>query len=128
MNTSIEEKRRFSRTFHDAGIHLISADHGTIQCQLLDISLNGCLIAGNESTQSQQIGDKLSLDIVLSESLSIEVTAHIVFIGETHQIGVQFDEIDIDSITALRRMVELNVGDTALLERDLIALCTPTPD
>jgi hypothetical protein len=32
------------------------------------------------------------------------------------------ESIDLDSITHLRRLVELNAGDPALLERELTAL------
>ncbi|HIL92212.1 MAG TPA: PilZ domain-containing protein [Cycloclasticus sp.] len=122
MNTTNEEKRRFNRIFHDAITHLISAGHGATQCHLLDISLHGCLIAGTENTANYQVGNTLSIDIILGEAVSIEAAAHVVFIGEDKQIGFQFDEIDIDSITALRRLVELNMGDTTLLERNLLSL------
>ena len=37
-------------------------------------------------------------------------------------IGIACRSIDLDSITVLRRLIELNLGDAALLERDLQAL------
>ena len=37
-------------------------------------------------------------------------------------LGVVCQLIDIDSATHLRRLVELNLGDPALLERELSAL------
>ncbi|HIF17899.1 MAG TPA: PilZ domain-containing protein [Cycloclasticus sp.] len=124
MSISNDEKRRFERIFHDAVTHLLPADGAAIQCNLLDISLNGCLISGNENTANCQVGNMLNIDIILGEAVSIEALARIVFIGDDKQIGFQFDEIDIDSITALRRLVELNMGDTTLLERNLLSLST----
>jgi hypothetical protein len=40
-----------------------------------------------------------------------------------NEAGFKCEHIDLDSISTLRRMVELNLGDSTLLERDLIALC-----
>jgi hypothetical protein len=41
---------------------------------------------------------------------------------ESEHVGFHCDHIDIDSITHLRRLVELNLGDPELLERELSAL------
>lgn len=37
-------------------------------------------------------------------------------------LGLQCREIDLDSITHLRRLIELNLGSSELLERELGAL------
>ena len=39
-------------------------------------------------------------------------------------LGLCCTSIDLDSITHLRRLVELNAGDPAILERELTALLT----
>lgn len=122
MNDDLKEKRRFKRIFHDASTHLIAEDGNAVQCNLLDISFNGCLISGNKGTLDFAVQDKLTIDIILGEEVCIEVTAHIVFIGKYKQLGFQFDEIDIDSVTSLRKLVELNMGDTSMLERNLLSL------
>ncbi len=41
---------------------------------------------------------------------------------EGRHVGLRCDEIDLESITALRRLIELNAADPALLERELGAL------
>ncbi|MFT6623985.1 MAG: hypothetical protein ACJAZI_000043 [Cycloclasticus sp.] len=122
MNTSEEEKRRFKRIFHDAYISLITPDELSIPCQLLDISLNGCLVEGDSETKFLRVDDALKLEIILHEDLIVGTSAHIIFVGEGGQIGLQFDDIEIDSITSLRRLVELNMGDSTMLERNLHAL------
>ena len=40
-------------------------------------------------------------------------------------VGMVCRHIDVDSISHLRRLVELNLGDEALLERELAALGEP---
>jgi hypothetical protein len=41
---------------------------------------------------------------------------------QNDELGVRCVDIDLDSITHLRRLVELNLGETELLERELSAL------
>jgi hypothetical protein len=38
------------------------------------------------------------------------------------RVGLRCDNIDLDSVTHLRRLVELNAGDPNLLDRELSAL------
>lgn len=122
MNSTHHEKRRFNRIFHDANTSLTSENIEETACQLQDISLNGCLISNSLDSLSYQVKDHVDIRITLAEDLCIKASAHIAFISEKNQIGIQFDEIDIDSITTLRRLVELNMGDSLLLERNLNSL------
>jgi hypothetical protein len=90
--------------------------------QVLDISLQGALVecakAGGEAPQK---GQELTLDIRLDGEVHIVMhgtSTHI----EDNKVGVSCSSIDIDSITHLRRLLELNLGDPELLDRDLVAL------
>jgi len=42
--------------------------------------------------------------------------------AEGHHTGLRCRAIDLDSVTHLRRLIELQLGDPALLERDLAEL------
>mgnify|MGYP003630313596 FL=1 len=119
-----EDKRRFQRIFHDATGSLVNTDNLSTACKVLDISLNGCLLAVKEGGQIHDTNGQFKLHISLTELVSIDVLARVVFITDKHQLGLEFDDIDIDSVTELRRLVELNIGEQAFLERDLLALCT----
>jgi len=122
--TTTEEKRRFERIIHDAKVILTHSDSTQAECNLLDVSLNGCLVSGCDESASFRIEDSINICIQLGDELAIKASAHVAFIGEDKQIGIQLDKIGIDSITALRRLIELNMGDTELLERNLSALST----
>ena len=122
-----EEKRRFERIFHDATGHLLLSDGSSINFNLLDISFNGCLISSHKKTDELQIKGKLSISISLGETVTIKALARIVYSDKEQQLGMQFDGIDIHSATLLRRLVELNVGNTSLLERDLHSLSVLQP-
>ena len=39
-----------------------------------------------------------------------------------HRIGFEWQKIDLDSFAELKRLVELNLGDPAILNRELSAL------
>lgn len=115
------EKRRFNRIdfFADA---LLTQGERTWPCQLLDLSLKGALITTPDNLQAE-IGEVFLLELVLDskEAVSIQMQVSVSHIENDH-IGFRCDHIDLDSITHLRRLVELNLGDAELLDRDLTAL------
>ena len=62
------------------------------------------------------------LHVHLNETLA-EINMEIKVVhGEGRYAGLHCLAIDIDSVTHLRRLVELNLGDPALLDRELSAL------
>jgi len=122
MNSTHHEKRRFNRIFHDANTSLSSPNTEEMACKLQDISLNGCLVSSLSASTPYQVKDHVDIRITLADDVCIKASAHVAFIGEGKQMGLQFDEIDIDSITTLRRLVELNMGDSLMLERNLNSL------
>ena len=66
-------------------------------------------------------GEQCRLQVELSEDTPIYMQATVMHV-EGRNIGLRCDEIDIDSITTLRRVIELNAADPVLLERELGAL------
>lgn len=97
----------------------------TSACRVRDLSLKGALIE-REAAAGAPIsrGDACTVELQLSEDCSMVIrmngeVAHI----EGSALGVQCREIDLDSITVLRRLLELNLGDSSLLDRELASLC-----
>ncbi len=113
------EKRHFQRILYNAGAKL-SSDAMEMSCKVLDISLKGCLLAF-ETPWTENADQTFYLNLELSEESSIKMTLKYSH-GSELQAGFQCQQIDIDSMTNLRRLVELNLGDIALLNRDLSAL------
>lgn len=117
QQTAQSDKRQFSRFANDSSIILNKAERQW-QSSLLDISLKGVLITKPENWDDNNDGDfKLSIHINNSE-FEINMDAHLVHTENNH-IGFQCDNIDLDSITNLRRLVELNLADETLLEREI---------
>lgn len=113
------ERRQFWRAVFRAPVYVAAAGR-VHKAQLLDLSLRGALIEP-ATDWSLAVGDPchVRLDLVPGTSISMDATvAHL----RNRQVGLRCDFIDIDSITHLRRLVELNAGSTAWLERELALL------
>jgi len=117
-----DERRHFSRIpFHAQG-HL-HADKGEmhLNCEVLDVSLKGILLAKPEGWQGL-LNDKYQVDLLLENGeLVIKMAAAVAHI-DNDSVGFLCEHIDLDSITHLKRLVELNLGDPELLQRELSAL------
>lgn len=113
------ERRIFSRVSFDATTYVIH-DGKREAVTLLDISLNGALIEMPAQWHAEN-GSKATIEIILSPDITILMEAHLAHI-ETSHAGFRCDAIDIDSMTHLRRVVELNTGEPDLVEREFSAL------
>lgn len=99
----------------------LSVGSETLAVRVLDISLKGALLALNPATPIA-IGSTCSLTVRLDElGDAIRMEGEVRHVGGG-DAGIVCRTIDLDSITHLRRLVELNLGDPALLERELSAL------
>jgi hypothetical protein len=114
------EQRRFTRIPFDATAVLTRGSRRW-ESTMMDVSLKGVLVARPEHW-----------DILPGEGVTVEleVEGHDVVITmravvahvEADRVGLRCEYIDIDSITHLRRLVELNLGDENQLQRELRAL------
>ena len=119
MNSS-EDRRHFWRVPFHSTAGLVGADGVAHAGRLHDLSLKGALFEVTD-TWNGLPGEQCCLQVELSEDTPIHMQATVMHV-EGRNIGLRCDEIDIDSITALRRVIELNAADPALLERELGAL------
>lgn len=117
-----DERRYFSRIPFAADAHIIAA-HGDVylNCRVIDVSLNGLLIARPENW-SGNLTDVFNVDLLLDGAqIVIKMQAEVAHM-DTQSIGFHCQLIDLDSITHLKRLVELNLADEGLLHRELSAL------
>lgn len=114
-----EERRRFRRIDFDARVEIAQQGHYW-QAQLLDVSLKGVLLS--KLGPYQLISHEPTLvKIILSDQTSIAMSAHVVH-QTLDQLRLSCDTIDLDSISHLRRLIELNSGDPTAAERELSEL------
>jgi hypothetical protein len=124
-HSGADERRRFSRIPFDAVAH-INCDSGDLylNCRVIDVSLKGVLLEKPGQWQGN-LDDRCRVDLLLEQGqIRIEMQATVSHIDD-HSLGFACHEIDLDSIAHLKRLVELNLGDDALLHRELAALITP---
>lgn len=119
-NNEEHNRRRFHRILFDAPVSITDAN-GNHSNTVIDISLKGALI-GRPPGWSGSVNDGMELDIKLGGGEPhIRMEGSVVHIGE-EQLRIRCNKIDIDSISHLRRLAELNLGDADLVERELEAL------
>ncbi|QNP60429.1 PilZ domain-containing protein [Paenacidovorax monticola] len=113
------ERRHFVRVQFDTPAQLTSA-HGLLTAQVLDLSLKGALLLTSEPAPLA-MGALCQLTVPLADHNHIAMSAEVAH-AEGHHTGLRCRAIDLDSVTHLRRLIELQLGDPALLERDLAEL------
>ncbi|WP_220814578.1 PilZ domain-containing protein [Pseudomonas paralcaligenes] len=122
MSDTPSERRRFQRIAFDAATELAQGErHWPVQ--LHDVSLKGLLVEQPRdwngdpnqpfvATISLEANTRLQMEVVLTRT-------------RDDLLGFVCRHIDLESISHLRRLVELNLGDESLLERELAALGEP---
>jgi hypothetical protein len=113
------EKRQFTRVAFDAPA-LVQQAGQHWQTTVLDLSLKGILLQGAWPSTLQR-GEPVLVRITLAPDCDITMQAQWVH-SEGDRSGLRCNSIDLDSITHLRRLVELNTGDETILERELTHL------
>ena len=120
---SNDERRNFHRVIFDAPVTLTRGEQQW-QARLIDISLKGALVSEPDDFP-ETAGGEMLLEIRFEDvEQPVTMQTSIAHIEQRH-IGLNCHQIDMASITFLRRLVELNLGDAELLERDLQALSRP---
>jgi hypothetical protein len=121
MNTTESKTpRHFSRIpFHaDVQLHF-EPEEGIQDARLLDISLKGALVEISRSVANDLKGKDCSMVLVLLEGgEGITMKGKVVH-QDGQLMGIECKHIDVDSMIHLRRLVELNLGDKNLMEREI---------
>jgi hypothetical protein len=112
------QRRNFSRIAFECEARF-SCDGHSLPCQLQDLSLKGALIRLSDPLACSGKACELHLD--LGEDAQVVMRGHVAHV-EGLRLGIVCEDIDLDSITHLRRLLELNLGNPALLERELAAM------
>jgi hypothetical protein len=119
MTESSQDRRQFSRILFDAWAELRQGGRHW-HAAVVDMSLKGLLVREPEEWRidaEQPIHAAVRLDHHCHIQMSVRLRHH-----ENGRIGFECEHIDLESISNLRRLVELNLGDPEVLERQLGAL------
>ncbi len=117
---SESERRNYSRVPFQAEV-LMQSGHEEWSCNLVDISLKGMLVEPPENIDIET--DKpCAIALFLGENASIHARVNITHVNDNGNWGLRWLHIDIDGLKHLRRLLELNMPEPALLNRELAEL------
>ena len=120
MNTSIlSERRSYNRIPFNAEI-LMQCGHEEWSCNLLDISLKGMLVEPPENLDIN-MNNPCGMALFLGEDISIHARVNIIR-SDDNNWGLKWLQIDANSLQNLRRLIELNTSNPAMLMRELSEL------
>lgn len=131
MVALMTEQRHFHRVNFSCLVAFETTESQLI-CEVYDLSLSGALI-GACSGATPAVGTRCKLTVALDmpeDQFDVAGDVQIVMSGTIahkieNRIGIQCNEIDVDSMTNLRRLIEVNLGDANLMHRELDALIRP---
>lgn len=122
MSSSSHERRRFWRAnFHSGAKLLTDSDEYTVQIE--DLSLRGALVMLPEGATAR-LDERCRLQVQLAAGVVIMLWGRVAHLKDRH-VGIKGESMDLDSVTHLRRLIELNVGDPVLLEEEISFLLQP---
>ncbi|OCR21898.1 pilus assembly protein [Pseudomonas syringae] len=119
MTDSQTDRRRFKRIAFDAKTELRQGDK-LWQVQLVDLSLKGLLIQ-RPAAWLADTAKPFSVDIRLSGEAQVQMDVQLTH-DDHQQLGFVCLHIGLESISHLRRLIELNLADHDELDRELAAL------
>lgn len=117
--TKATERRNFWRAVFHSPVRL-TTHGGQTYARLLDISLKGALLE-TDNIWHGKAGEECQLSLELAPGTTITMWTTVMHVEGPH-VGLRCKSIDLDSITHLRRLVELNSGDPAILDREFGSL------
>ena len=117
-----DERRQYQRVNFDTTARLLKDDQ-SFDCQIVDLSIHGVLLRLHGVLPSK-IDAVYDLEIPLSDDKTCIKMSLKLAHQNPENLGFVCENIDLDSITHLRKIVEFNSGDSAALERDFATLCS----
>jgi len=113
------ERRSYSRVPFNAEV-LMQCGHEEWSSNLIDISLKGMLVEP-PSGMVIDINKPFAIALFLGEDVSIHARVTITHTNQGYW-GLKWLDIDIDGLTHLRRLLELNMENPEMLDREIAEL------
>ncbi|MBT12785.1 MAG: hypothetical protein CMI02_12215 [Oceanospirillaceae bacterium] len=113
------DKRHFKRV-HFLRRGKVETGGQSYETHCMDISLRGVLLVRPENV-NWKLEQQLTVTLELSDEEYIAMNCSLVHIDED-VVGCACDSMDLDSMTSLRRLLELNMLDPSSVDRELAEL------
>lgn len=121
-SANLPERRRYSRVNFNSAV-IMSQNDKTFESNIVDVSLNGMLV---DTPQDYEIRTDIPVEACIRLADDTEIRMNVSLMHSSSRVlGFKCNSIDLESIAHLRRLVELNLGDSQAAERVLSELVTP---
>lgn len=100
---------------------ILSLEDIEYPCELIDLSLQGCLLCFQDTWEQHNLEAIYALTLQLPDTSPIVMNLSVSHVVD-NEVTFKCEHIDLDDVSMLRFYVELNSDDSALLDRELIAL------
>jgi len=120
LNTSQQSERRIYNRIPFTAEILMQCGHQEWSCNLLDISLKGMLVEPPDNLDIDT-DNPCGMALFLGEDISIHARVNITR-SSNGNWGLKWLQIDVASLQHLRRLIELNTNNPAMLTRELSEL------
>ena len=121
----VDERRRFTRVNFDTGI-TITQDKAVYHTYLIDISINGLLVE-TPPDYALKADRPVLTSILLGDDVEIQMEVVLVH-SSSKLLGFRCENIDVESMGHLRRLLELNIDDPDASDRVLCELLATQHD
>lgn len=123
--STVQERRKFHRFPFEAEGLLVVPRAGRYACELMDLSISGALVLLKQP-QDQIAGRSGQLELIVrgldgGGEVTIRGRVEVVW-QESGQLGCRYLGVDADSFAHLKTLIENNLGDPLLLDRELTQL------
>ncbi|MEH6595940.1 MAG: PilZ domain-containing protein [Colwellia polaris] len=116
----MNNRRQFTRILFSMQAELAIGEH-CLPVNIIDLSLNGALLCAD--TQEVVFSNKMGLLSFKLHQAEEKIQMNVVVVHqEKNNIRVQCSGIDIDSVSSLRRLIELNLADEEQFNKELSKL------
>ncbi|MBK1673859.1 hypothetical protein CKO35_11185 [Ectothiorhodospira shaposhnikovii] len=116
-----QERRHFHRVSFKGVAYMTLESPDETPVELVDLSLQGVLVRTPRPMSQRRLGEYAYLRVPLAEDLDILLMVQFQRL-DGRDLGLRITQMELESAQHLKRLVELNLGDKSLLERDLAAL------
>lgn len=114
-------KEQQSPSLFDNALIILSLEDAEYPCQLIDLSLQGCLVCCQDTWEQHNLEALYTLTLMLPDTSPIVMNLSVSHVVD-NEVTFKCEHIDLDDVAMLRFYVELNSDDSALLDREIIAL------
>ncbi|HMV38556.1 PilZ domain-containing protein [Plasticicumulans sp.] len=112
------ERRLFTRIPFVANVEVV-IDGVPHPAELHDISLMGVLVRVDDGA-SAALDTPVHVLLALDTERTVVIATHGRIVhNEDGRLGCRFDQVDLDSMIHLRRLMELNLGDAERIKREI---------